>query len=94
MSVDLKKKIPAGWYDLRSSLPLWLGERLIFMAEHAKSYPSTTTPEAWGLAIRDAGRILSNHGSLDKKGNATDASFEKAKEALHWIADNLEDMWS
>ena len=90
---DPTKEVPEGWHDLRSHLCAWLGDRLIYMAERGRSYPHEMGNDDWRKLLLRHGKGLLEHAELDGAGNATEASFKGAKEALHWAADNLEDLW-
>ena len=89
-----------GWHDLRSHLCAWLGKRLVHMAEAGCTYPNPTctfpsemTREEWAALLLQHGRALVEHAELDTCGDATNASLKGAKEALHWTAEWLEDLW-
>jgi hypothetical protein len=51
------------------------------------------TREEWAASLLQHGRALVEHAELDTCGDATNASFKGAKEALHWTAEWLEDLW-
>ena len=96
---DIDKKLD-GWYDLRSSLPQWLGERLVHMSKACITYPNpnNTFPsemgrEQWQALLMQHGQALLDHAALDVAGDATETSINGAKAALHWAADWLEDLW-
>lgn len=85
------------WYDLRSALPLALGQALLYQANHNMGFdpyyggPDCTDPDK---AFRED---LIKHGTAlinwceeddDDKNNLMNAIA-----ALHWFANNLEEMW-
>ncbi len=85
---------PEGWRDIRSALPLWLGERLIYMAQNCRGYPVGVPPEDWRDDLMDRGHALFTHGSLDAEGrDEAEVTIDEARKALRWVADNLEKLW-
>ncbi len=88
-----RKNGPEGWFDIRSSLCIWLGTRLAYMSKHCRTYPNGTTHEQWRDDLGTAAAYLLDHGEKDADGDADDASVTMAKEALEWVTKNLESLW-
>lgn len=82
--------------SLDTTLCKWLGERMLFLAEHTQSFdPRYVSFEEWQRTLRvNAYALLgwANHwdcGSVDEE----HAAYEQAQAALRWIADNLGTLW-
>jgi ParB/RepB/Spo0J family partition protein len=73
--------------DLHLTLARWLGERLVFLADHT----TTIKPDAeepWDVSLRRNGEVLLRY---PEKWNAGDLDYglDEAKRALEWVAKNL-----
>lgn len=80
------------WYDVRSALPKALGNTLLFWADNATGAPYGMDFEEWTDELRGAGEVLLEFYEQDPD-NPDDAATERAKDVLHWIADNLTVLW-
>ncbi|ABA03523.1 hypothetical protein Nwi_0256 [Nitrobacter winogradskyi Nb-255] len=72
--------------DLHETLARWLGERLVFLADHT----TTVTPDAaepWHEALRRNGEALLRYAAEWPEGEG------EAKRSLEWVARNLESLW-
>jgi hypothetical protein len=75
--------------DLNATLARWLGERLVFLADHT----TTIKPDAeepWDVSLRRNGEALLRYA---EKANAPDEGLDEAKRALEWVAKNLQSLW-
>lgn len=81
--------------SLDTSLCKWLGDRLVFMSEHANSFDPAYTYERWCELLRTNGEALlawHRHWDLDTLEEEQQAHLG-AQEALRWVADNLGTLW-
>lgn len=77
--------------DLDETLAAWLGERLVFLADHTK----TVKPEAeepWSDALRRNGKALQRYARKAKEGKEDD-DLDAARRALEWVAKNFGSLW-
>lgn len=77
--------------DLNETLAAWLGERLVFLADHTK----TVKPEAeepWPDALRRNGEALQRYAGKAKEGKEDDG-LDEAQRALEWVAKNFGSLW-
>ena len=88
-----RKNGPEGWFDIRSSLCIWLGARLAYMSMHCRTYPEGTTHEQWREDLAMHAEHLIDHGEADAAGDADDSSALHAKLSLKWVAENLMSLW-
>jgi hypothetical protein len=95
--------------DLCSSLPRWLGERLTFLGTHTSGVPisylhSHADGDAaigqWrsdlirhGEALTKVGRAGAADADLDMTDEEIAALDLNAREAMVWVADNLQNLW-
>jgi hypothetical protein len=87
------------WAALDSWLTKELGMRLRVMAQKTQSFPVDYTPEEWVLHLDTLGRALQAYDSdldwdVENWLEVEAANKKRAKEALQWITDNLEMLWS
>lgn len=82
--------------SLDTSLCRWLGERLVFMSDHANSFdPSVDDIDAWKRLLYGYGHDLlawTQHWDCETAEDER-AVYERAQVALHWVADNLGTLW-
>jgi hypothetical protein len=77
--------------NLNQALASWLGERLVFLANHT----TTVKPDAaepWADCLRRNGEALLQYvamASTAEKG----VGLDEAKRALEWVATNFEKLW-
>lgn len=97
------QRLTRGWDD-RS---LWsldhyvcrtLGAQLTQLAETTHGWPQSDeypTFEDWQTALRVHGAALTEAANTDITDDFenTEAAYAKAQESLHWVADNLGDLW-
>lgn len=88
-----RKNGPEGWFDIRSSLCLWLGERLEYMSKHCRTYPEGTTHKQWQDDLAVHAKYLLEHGRRDAEGDGDDITAFHAQMSLEWVAKNLERLW-
>ena len=86
--------------DLCSSLPRWLGARLINLGKYTTSVPGPylkksgdfdTALEEWQSDLTSHGKALLAYATADNIDGA--AKYENAQAALRWCADNLANLW-
>lgn len=92
-----------GWSDddvwgLRWHLCESLGTALLHLASNGVSYPGRgeyNDPEAWRRDLRAHGTALRSHAGSgnDPAEEDVEARLAAAQEALHWVADNLGDLY-
>ncbi len=86
-----------GWahqdtWDLNLILARRLGAQLTNLAETTNGWPGPEkydSPQAWDRALRSAGTALTVYALDDRSIHRRN----EAKDALHWVADNLEHLW-
>jgi len=86
-----------GWahqdtWDLNLILARRLGAQLTNVAETTNGWPGPEkydSPQAWDRALRSAGTALTVYALDDRSIHRRN----EAKDALHWVADNLEHLW-
>ena len=88
-----RKNGPEGWFDIRSSLCIWLGERLEYMSMHCRTYPEGTNHVQWAHDLGVHAKALLEQGRRDADGDADDVSALHAKLSLKWVAENLMSLW-
>jgi hypothetical protein len=88
-----RKNGPEGWFDVRSHLCIWLGERLEYMSKHHRTYPEGMTHDEWSRELGKHAYNLLDHGKRDAEGDADSDTTRRAKESLGWVALNLESLW-
>ncbi len=79
--------------DLDWTLARWLGERLVFLSYHNTGFPSGTEDnqpyksiEDWQSDLHKYGVVLQKYGQPDRE---EEVPYEKAQEAMRWVADHL-----
>jgi hypothetical protein len=82
--------------SLDTALCRWLGQRLLFMAEHTNSHDPAYTEDAWKDTL--AGHAISLLRWADRYGNDWPLKdeirhYEDAQAALRWCAANLASLW-
>lgn len=77
------------WYDVRTDLPLVLGNTLVYWADHMNAYPPDYTEGEWQASLRDHGTALIEFSKDDEDLEKT----WEAQKALRWAADNLLSLW-
>lgn len=77
------------WFDLRSALPRALGNTLVFWADNGVAHDPAMTHEEWTATLRRHGEALLAYAADDDN----EALLGPAKDAIHWVADNLPGMW-
>lgn len=79
--------------SLDTSLCLWLGDRLVFLAKHTQSHPGDQTHEGWCAALIENGERLlvwANHfhNEADEP-----VAYRDAQSAMRWVAEHLGHLW-
>src|SRR5262245_16629349 len=77
--------------NLNETLARWLGERLVFLADHT----TTVKPDAeepWSDSLRRNGKALLVYAGKANP-TAADDGLGEAKRALEWVAKNLQSLW-
>ncbi len=84
-----------GWHDIISWLPVNLGARLAMLASGGRAPAfAGKVPSEWSADVSRAADALIRYGAVVRVGDPPDpATIEGAREALRWVADNLEHLW-
>lgn len=96
-----RQRVFRGWDDraiwaLDDHLSKSLGEQLVMMADVAHSYPGDDYPfDRWVADLRKHGEALRTYHdrNYELDGDEWTATYEPAREALRWVADNLSSLW-
>lgn len=94
---EVKWSTPIGkdCINLDVSLAEWLGTRMIHLSKHSNSYPiGFDNPEDYNRELNMHGVALLEYVK-DNSNYTTDGHLiaSKAKDAMHWVANNLETLW-
>tara|TARA_R110000822_G_scaffold288395_1_gene409722 strand:- start:230 stop:625 length:396 start_codon:yes stop_codon:yes gene_type:complete len=81
--------------NLNSSLAEWLGTRMVHLAKYSNSYPhSFRSIEVYNEYLNMHGNALLDYSKDDSSFTTEGAIIAyKAKDAMHWVANNLETLW-
>jgi hypothetical protein len=93
--------------DLCSSLPRWLGDRLINLGKYTTSVPGPylkkskdfdTALKEWRFDLTSHGKALLTFATADDidgtaKADENKVAYFAAQAALRWCADNLANLW-
>ena len=89
------------WFDMGHEMCLAVGNTMLKWADNLHGFPPDMTPEKWESLLRIHGEALRDYGldyldeeeDIDKAIENDCRREERAKDALRWVAENLETMW-
>jgi len=83
--------------SLDTTLCKWLGERMIFLSEHANGYPEDYSYESWTGRLAQHGYALiayHDHWSNPSKDDTPTVDYHlRAQSAMLFVAQNLGHFW-
>lgn len=83
--------------DLDMNLAKWLSKRLEFLAKHSHSHPSAYEYQEWRDLLSTHAFFLAEYAKLRRDNTDTDkydAFVRKAKEAIKFCSEELDNLWS
>ena len=80
--------------SLDTTLAKWLGERMIFLSEHANSYHADYDAVGWSARLAEHGRaLLAYSDHFNAKPDEVEAVRLKGQIAMLFVAQNLGSLW-
>lgn len=76
------------WWSLDSSLTKQLGAQLVKLSDETHGHPEDVRAGLWVSQLSEYGHDLIDYDPFNNQD-----SVAPAKNALRWVADNLEDLW-
>ena len=94
-----KGKIGKDCVNLNNSLAKWLSKRLLHLSIYGNTVPEHLSAKAWELKLRfNAVALYRYHqvkiGSIDPSASEYEDIVKDGESAIHWVAENLENLWT